>query len=580
MASSGNFATWNGAVKPSYTNFEHGNTKSDGNTATDAAGANSSIGVGSGKWYAEFYLTVNTTYPILGLSPGSSAGDNRPFNPNSGYLRIVGYKPGASTKLEDNSSIFTPASFGTVTLNQTNVLAGATGDIIGMALDVDNKKLWLSKNGTFMNSGDPAAGSNQQISWTANPPEIFFNCVTYTGGRAVHGNWGQDSTFAGAVSAGGNTDGNGYGDFKYSVPTGFLALCSANLSVSDDIDPAGDDGETENPTKQFNAVAYTGNGSTQSINVGFQPDFLWFKNRGTANSWVMFDSTRGTTKTLNSNSSHAESTGAYTNLDSFTSTGFDLDGGGTGDVNQSSASLLAYCWRANGGTTASNTNGSITSTVQANTKAGFSIITYTGTGSNATIGHGLSSAPDFFIVKDRGRGGESWNAYHSSLGATKYLVLDTNAAPATNSNRWNDTEPTSTTIGLGTNDNTNGSSTYICYAWHGVEGYSKFGIYEGNGNNDGPFIYMGFRPRLVCIKAIDSSQNWYVTDTERETFNPLGEKMLSWNDGHAEFDPSGFNFDVVSNGIKIRSSDTNINSSATFIYMAWGDVPFKYNNTF
>ena len=107
-----------------------------------------------------------------------------------------------------------------------------------MALDVDNKKLWLSKNGTFMNSGDPAAGSNQQISWTANPPEIFFNCVTYTGGRAVHGNWGQDSTFAGAVSAGGNTDGNGYGDFKYSVPTGFLALCFANLSVSDDIDPA------------------------------------------------------------------------------------------------------------------------------------------------------------------------------------------------------------------------------------------------------------------------------------------------------------------------------------------------------
>jgi hypothetical protein len=231
------------------------------------------------------------------------------------------------------------------------------------------------------------------------------------------------------------------------------------------------------------------------------------RSGGTAFGNGIIDSSRGVTKGVYPDRSDAENN--FTNdFQSFDSDGFTLKAGSSMNINNSGSPFVAWNWKANGGTTASNTDGSITSTVQANTKAGFSIITYAGTGSNATIGHGLSSAPDFFIVKDRDRSGESWNAYHSSLGATKYLVLNTNAAPATNSNRWNDTEPTSTTIGLGTNDNTNGSSNYLCYAWHSVEGYSKFGTYEGNGNSDGPFIYMGFRPRLVCIKAVDSNQMW------------------------------------------------------------------------
>ena len=577
MTTNTNFATWNGVVKPAYTDFEHGNTKSDGNTGTDAAGANSSIGMSSGKWYAEFYLTVNTTYPVLGLSPGASAGDNRPFNSNSGYLRIVGYKPGATTKLEDNSSIFSPASFGTVTLNQTNVLAGATGDIIGMAVDVDNKKLWLSKNGTFMNSGDPAAGSNEQISWTTNPQDIFFNCITYTGGRAVQGNWGQDSTFAGNTTAGGNTDENGYGDFKYSVPTGFLALCSANLPVSDDIDPAQTD--TDFPQKQFNTITYTGANSAQSVTgLGFKPDLVWLKARNSAQHHAIFDSSRGALKRIGSSRNNAEDTFSGF-LSSFDTDGFSF--GGADNTQNGSYNYVGWCWRANGGTTASDGNGSITTTVQANTASGFSIITYTGTGSNATIGHGLSAKPDFILFKRRSGGGENWQVYHSSLGATKYLLLNHLNASSTSSTRFQDTEPTNSVISIGSESGVNTSSgTHVAYCWHGVDGYSKFGTYEGNGDDEnGPFIYTGFRPRLIFCKNIDTSNEWFVQDTARETHN-VTKNFMEWNSSDAEQSNDHSEMDILSNGFKCRGNSGRFNDTATYVYGAWGDVPFKYNNTF
>ena len=578
MASSGNFATWNGVVKPAYTDFEHGNTKSDGNTASDAAGANSSIGVSSGKWYMEMYLTVNTTYPTLGLSPGASAGDNRPYNQNSGYLNIVRYTPGnsAGSRLSDNSAIFTPASFGTVTLTQTNVDSAATGDIIGFALDVDNRKLWISKNGTFFNSGDPAAGSNEQISWTANPPEIFFQCQTYTGGRAVHGNWGQDSTFAGAVSAGGNADGNGFGDFKYAPPTGFLALCTANLPISADIDPAQTDDDYVGG-KQFNTVLYTGNGSSNAITgLGFQPDLVWAKSKSSAQNHVLLDSSRGQ-GLLFSSLANAEQTSGGPFMTSYDSDGFTYSSSGS-NANDSGQNYVAWCWRANGGTTASNTEGTTTSTVQANTKAGFSIIQYAGNSSSgSTIGHGLDSAPDFILFKAR-TGVENWAVYHRSLGGTKALILNTNSAAITNSNRFNDTDPSATLITMGNVGNVNESGkNYVAYAWHDVEGFQKFGNYIGNGNADGPFIYTGFRPRLLVLKR-NAADNWFVFDSARDTFNVVGDYLL-WDASQAESASSLLDF--TSNGFKLRSSSASLNPSGNeILYMAWGDVPFKYNNTF
>ena len=187
-------------------------------------------------------------------------------------------------------------------------------------------------------------------------------------------------------------------------------------------------------------------------------------------------------------------------------------------------------------------------------------------------------------MKNRGVA-DPWAVYHSGLDAsapaTKYLVLNTNAAVADDATYWNDTAPTSSVLTVGTNHSVNADGeNYIAYVWAPVEGFSSFGKYEGNNDANGPYVYTGFRPTMVVIKAIDSAQDWIVMDVKRETFNPLGEKVVAWNDAYAEFDPSTVNLDVVSSGFKIRGNDTKINSAATFIYMAWGDVPFKYNNTF
>ena len=184
------------------------------------------------------------------------------------------------------------------------------------------------------------------------------------------------------------------------------------------------------------------------------------------------------------------------------------------------------------------------------------------------------------MTKDRGRA-ENWAVYHSSRGATKYLTLNTNSSENANSNRWNDTEPTSTVFSLGTNDNVNGSSAnYVAYAWHSVDGYSKFGTYTGNGNADGPFMYTGFRPRMVFLKRVDLSHNWVTFDTATVTFNP-DDEYANWDTGSASAQSASDKIDILSNGWKIRSTGSSFNNSgSTFIYGAWGDVPFKYNNTF
>ena len=581
MTTNTNFATWNTAAQAAYAAITQGNLHATGNTSTDAVGMNCNMAMNSGKWYVEFLLTVNTSYPTIGISPGSSAADNRPFSGgNNGYIEAFRYQPGSSSSstLADNTGVFSPDPWGTITLNTTNVSHAVTGDIIGFALDVDNKKLFISKNGTFFNSGDPANGTNPQISWQTNPQDLFFTAFCYITNREVHANFGQDSSWAGEKTSGSAnaTDSNGYGDFYYTPPTDFLALCSANLPISDDIDPAQTDDDY--PQKNFNVVTFNGNGSTNAVTgLGFQPDLIWGFTRDGSQSKRMVDSTRGGSSRVHSDSSNAATTGTAV-ISSFDSDGFTANGGQFN--NDSGKACGAWCWRANGGTTSSNTNGSITSTVQTNPAQNFSIITYTGTGSNATIGHGLSSAPSFFMVKDIGRNGESWNVYHSSLGATKYLVLNTNAASATNSNRWNDTEPTSTTISLGTNDNTNGSSNYVCYAWAETEGYIKFGKYSGSGNANGPFIYTGFRPRMVFLKRIDLSHNWVTFDTATVTFNP-DDEYANWDLGSASAQSASDKIDILSNGWKIRSTGSSFNNNgSTFIYGAWGDVPFKYNNTF
>jgi hypothetical protein len=267
---------------------------------------------------------------------------------------------------------------------------------------------------------------------------------------------------------------------------------------------------------------------------------------------------------------------------SFDTDGFTLGGSGSGP-NDNAREYVAWCWRANGGTTASDSNGSITSTVQANTKAGFSICTYTGNATNgATFGHGLSAKPSFVIIKNRDAS-QKWAVWHQSADMTDYKLLflsESSALTTEGTQRWDVSAISSSVFGLGSHPEINGSSAdYVAYLWHDVEGFQKFGKYEGNGNADGPFIYTGFRPRLLFLKSTETADDWIVIDTARSTFN-VTNAGLSWNLGSTET-TSNRECDIYSNGFKPRTSNTNLNkSSTTYIYGAWGDVPFKYNNTF
>tara|TARA_R100001086_G_scaffold65728_1_gene30558 strand:- start:113 stop:1879 length:1767 start_codon:yes stop_codon:yes gene_type:complete len=588
MASSGNFATWNGAEIPAYLSLSQGNTKVLGNTSTDASGMNLNTGVNSGKWYIEFYVILTTSsYPYIGLSAGPTSQDFAATN--TGYNGDIRYHVPNSTGMGNNTgSSGITNRWGTITTTETGVDACSSGDIVGFALDMDNKKLFISRNGTFFNSGDPANGTNPQASWTTNPESAFINCFTYTSSRGCVVNTGQDSTFGGVISAGGNADGNGFGDFKYSSPTGFLALCSANLPISDDIDPAQTDDNY--PGKQFGVAAWTGNAGTQTIQLGdsFKPDCVWMKNRGTANSWIVLDSTRGYNKTLKLETTDAEQTDAYVGYgiesDFFDSTGIKANSGGSPGFNASGGNYITYGWRANGGTTSSNSNGDITSTVQANTAAGFSIVTYTGdltSSGNRTVGHGLSAAPEFIVRKGLNETAR-WAVSHIGLTSFNYMLeIDSTAAESDKSGNGSMSAPTTTVF---SNNYTDGyavnGKNYVAYCWHSVEGYSKFGKYEGNGNANGPFIYTGFRPRLLFAKHTTAARHWTSVDTARNTYNP-SQTVLDWDANYAEYTSANRAFDIYSNGFKIRTSDGEINQSGSiFVYGAWADVPFKYNNTF
>ena len=322
----------------------------------------------------------------------------------------------------------------------------------------------------------------------------------------------------------------------------------------------------------FNTKLYTGNGSTNAITgVGFQPDWVWIKDRDNVRNHVLNDAVRGATENLFSNTDGAESTDTST-LTAFNSDGFTL-GNGT-KVNGSSITFASWNWKAGTSFTndASATGiGTIDSTGSVNTTAGFSIISYTGNGSaNQSVAHGLSAVPKMLIIKKRNTTG-NWVVYHESIGNTNRLYLnDTSAASSGN---WNNTTPTSSVFTIDDGAVVNGSSdTYIAYCFAEKKGYSKFGSYTGNGNADGTFVYTGFKPAFVIVKRTDAVQGWYILDNKRNTFNPE-DKYLETSDSDAE---ATFTFcDFLSNGFKARTTGTGFNASGgSYIYMAFAENPF------
>jgi|TARA_Y100000289_G_C3929645_1_gene155599 hypothetical protein len=331
------------------------------------------------------------------------------------------------------------------------------------------------------------------------------------------------------------------------------------------------------PSDYFNTKIWTGNGSTNALtSVGFQPDWVWIKQRGGTTDHHFYDAVRGVTKALASNNTDGETTKS-TGLTAFGSDGFTL--GADGGVNGSSNTYVGWSWKANGQGSA-NTDGSINTTyTSANTTAGISIIQYTGNStSGATIAHGLGAVPKVFMCKKYNSSGDSWRMYTEMTGNGSQLALDqTSAADSGNSAMWNSTSPTSTLITLGNHTGVNGNTdTFICYAFAEKKGFSKFGKYKGNGSADGTFVYTGFKPSLIIYKNYELTQSWNMNDTKRLGYNP-NNAFLFPNLTQAESDIT--RIDIVSNGFKFRTTDDGQNGSGyDFIFMAFAEEPLVSSN--
>jgi hypothetical protein len=332
----------------------------------------------------------------------------------------------------------------------------------------------------------------------------------------------------------------------------------------------------DDPTIYFNTIVYSGDASsTRNITgVGFRPDWVWIKRRNSTAPNVLYDVVRGGGKQLRSDDTSAEASNSiYGYVSDFISDGFEVTGGSTNlaRVNASGGTYVAWNWLASN-TTASNTDGSITSSVSANTTAGFSIVSYTGTGSAATVGHGLGVAPSLYIVKNRSSA-QAWRVFVSLLGADKILRLNATNASSTDTSMWNNTSPTSSVFSIGTPSQVNTSGeNYIAYCFAEKKGYSKIGSYTGNGSNSGSMIWTGFKPSMVIYKKSSGTENWFIHDNKRQGFNPDNELLfpdLSNAEGTVN------RIDLLSNGFKATTSDGGINGSgATYIYMAFAESPF------
>jgi hypothetical protein len=515
--------------------YSEGNLKYVG--GSDGHGAISSFAI-THDCYAEFKFQATGQYGIIGIRNPDNT--KRYTWTSTGYLYTESGWTGIST-----------STYG-------------VGDIIGITVDYDGN-IDLYKNNTLVRT------------LTATSHFAGHDMVFYAGGGNTGATWtanfGQDSSFAGTSTAQSNTDSEGFGEFYYSRASSYLALCAANMAVTDAVDPAQDNFAG----RHFNTVLYTGNrldnSSTNAISgVGFQPDWVWIKNRNEAYSHYLFDGVRGATKYVLSNSADAEETSSVS-VTSFDSDGFTL--GSQVHLNRSGYTYAAWNWKANG-SGVTNTNGSITSTVSANPDAGFSIVTFTGNGSNATVGHGLSKAPECIIVKERNVSG-NWHVFHTGLDnmTQQHLRLQSTTSVVNLSSAV--AAPTSTTFGV--NNALVLSNPNVAYCFHSVEGYSKFGSYVGNGSSDGPFVYLGFRPAFMLVKiATGASEHWAISDSARSPYNQVNLSLvpsLSNSESSLGTNPQDF----LSNGWKPRNTYTTYNrNGSTYIYMAFAEQPFKYAN--
>lgn len=528
-ATAANYAVLNAAAPaPGSTSITNGNLSWAQTAASLNRAAIATFGMSSGKWYWECAVGAsiganNSLY--FGIAQGSFTLTNYCGATTTSW----GYTSGSGNKVTNGSGTAYGATF-------------TSNDVIGFAFDADAGTITAYKN-----------GASQGTMFTGLTSGPYFAVVSESIGGGGTANLIRSMNF-------------GQRPFTSTPPTGFVALNTYNLSTP----------TIANGAAYMAATLYTGTGAALTVantvnGTSFQPDFVWVKGRSGATDHALYDSVRGTTKDLASNTTAAETTQA-TGLTAFGSTGFTV--GALAKMNTSSATYVGWQWLAGAGTSSSNTNGSITSTVSVNATAGFSVVTYTGTGANATVGHGLGVAPSMVIVKGRSNT-FNWGIWHTAFAGTDYVLLNLTNAKATLATIWNSTVPTSSVISVGTDVTTNQSSaTYVAYCFAAVAGYSAFGSYTGNGSTDGPFVYLGFRPRWVMVKRTDSTSDWYIWDTSRDTYNVVAATLLADTSGA---ETSATSIDDLSNGFKCRSATVVNVSTGTYIYAAFAENPFKYS---
>ncbi len=569
----GNFPTYNPLLKPpSGLALSEGNLKATLTSDDNGIMTNWQVPI-TGKWYWEIDIdNIASDHGVyVGVMPANT---DLTINQEQNDLGLVYYSINGNSILKGTRSSY-GATF-------------TTGDIISIAVDRDADTLQFYKN-----------GAGQGTISISSLDEEFFCYMGYTGGSGPCStilNFGQEGTFAGNVTAGGYSDGTGYGNFKYTVPTGFLAICSGNQPVADAVDPAQTDDNY--PQKLFGATIWTGDGSTGRAitGLGFQPDWVWFKARSSAFSHRLYDTTRGITSNggyrLSSNTTGAQldKTSSGQDISAVGTDGFTLGASSnlyTNDTN-SGGLHLAWTWRANGGTTSTNSNGSTDSTVQVDPSGHFSIVKFEGQndswGNPETIGHGLSSAPTCMILKNYDKTDE-WSVFFSDYGdysiggsnpASNSLVLNTGDPLYTNQSYkgWGGVMPTSTVFTVDGNNNNGASESIIVYCFANCEGYIKSGTYVGNADADGTFVYTGFKPAFVMNKPLVQG-NWRLVDNARSTYN-VTQNALSPNNNDAKDTYDSVRIDLLSNGFKMRDSQTPMNQATTYVYLAFAENPFKY----
>ncbi len=568
-----NFAIFNPLdVSGSVTSFFEGNLKVE--RSGNFAQAYSSFYFDSGKWYAEYLIDTGNADPGV-IAGTTNAGANRYLGQDTFTYGM--YRDGRKI----NSGSYT--SYG----SSYSVAADGSGDVVGIYIDADNGNIYFSINGTVQNSGTAA--------FTGVTGPFRFAADTENGGF-VAVNFGQDDTFAGLKTSGSAaaSDDNGVGKFYDTIGlSGYLAPCTSNLP-----DITIGPGQSSQADDNFNTVLYTGDGNDPHAitGVGFQPDWVWIKGRNTTYQHSLYDSVRGTNPNggrLAIDQTTAENIAA-TNLKSFDSDGFTLST--KINSNQSSKTYVAWNWKA-GGSASTNTDGSgIDSSVSANTDAGFSVLTYTGTGNTShTIGHGLGKTPAFVMSKSRDTGSGAfsyWFVKWKGLTSNNNLVYfsDAQANIATNyaGGGWSDFDSSNTTTivprigytGSSVDSVNKSGEDYVAWVFAEIEGYSSIGSFTGNGADDGPFVYTGFRPAFVMSKRVDSAADWHIMDDKRNLFNVM-DGLLFPSGTYAEASDAAYNRDFLSNGFKIRGSEAYVNASGgTFVYMAFAHSPFKFANAF